>query len=67
MMNEWRLSVVVLTTPIFRVVPLLLSLASSSQSKFFSELHFGINLFKGQMNTDNVLMHNTDMEKEGGD
>lgn len=66
-MNEWRLSVVVLTTPIFRVVLLLLSLASSSQSKFFSELHFGINLFKGQMNTDNVLMHNTDMEKEGGD
>ena len=55
----------VLTTPVFRV--LLLSLPSSPQSKFFSELHFGINLFKGQMNTDNVLMHNTDMEREGGD
>lgn len=55
----------VLTTPIFRILLLLLS--STSQSKFFSELRFGINLFKGQANTDNVLMLGADMEREGGD
>lgn len=57
----------VLTAPIFRDLLLLLSLPSTSQSKFFSEQHFGINLFKGQMNTDNALMHGTDAESKGGD